>query len=82
MLRLANVYSENAKGESDPDIALVLCHDTEVSLSQARKAAKLTEERSILQKIASIYIDLGRMLEIRGRVNEAQDFYKKAEKLG
>ncbi|KAF9361005.1 hypothetical protein BGX34_007376 [Mortierella sp. NVP85] len=82
MLHLANVYLENASRENDPNITLVLCHDTEVSLSQARKAVRLTEDRTIREEIASIHIELGRLLENRGHMNEAQDFYKKAEKLG
>jgi hypothetical protein len=39
-LELANIYLDNARKATDPYITLVLCHDTEVSLSQAKKVSK------------------------------------------
>jgi hypothetical protein len=81
-LELANVYLENANSASDANISLVLCHDTEVSLSQARKAIKHTENQSLVDGIAAAYIDLGTLLERRGHGTGAQASYKKAEKLG
>jgi hypothetical protein len=81
-LRLANVYLENAYNEDDEDIALVLCHDTEVSLSQARKAVKRTEDQNVIEEIATAYMNLGNLLESQHRPREAQAIYMKAEKLG
>lgn len=81
-LKLANVYLENACNVSDLEIALVLCHDAEVSLSQAKKTAKNGDNRSVLDGIATAYIGLGKLLETRGHGNEAQVSYKKAIKLG
>jgi hypothetical protein len=81
-LELANVYLENANNASDADISMVLCHDTEVSLSQARKAIKHSENQSLVDGIVTAYTDLGRLLERRGHGTEAQISYKKAEKLG
>lgn len=81
-LRLANVYLEKASGEEDPDIALVLCHDTEVSLSQARKGIKYNGGNTVIDGIATAYIDLGKLLESRGHVNGAQISYQKAARLG
>ncbi|KAF9349015.1 hypothetical protein BGX34_002105, partial [Mortierella sp. NVP85] len=81
-LELANVYLENANNASDANISLVLCHDTEVSLSQAKKAAKYSENQALIDGIAAAYVDLGKLLERRGHGNEAQSSYKKAEKLG
>lgn len=78
-LKLANVYLEKARDEDDPHIALVLCNDTEVSLSQAVKRAK---NHTVIKGIVETYADLGRLLESRGRSNEARDIYKKAAKLG
>ncbi|KAK3808650.1 MAG: quinon protein alcohol dehydrogenase-like superfamily [Benniella sp.] len=78
VLRLANVYLENARKESDPNIALVLCYDTEVSL----KKAKHTEDKGIREGIASIYIGLGELLSAQGHREEARAFYKKSEKWG
>jgi hypothetical protein len=79
VLHLANVYLENARKESDPDIALVLCYDTEVSL---KKAAKHTEDKGMREGIASIYIGLGELLSTQDHRDEAQAFYKKSEKWG
>src|SRR4051812_21610366 len=81
-LELANIYLEHAGKTQDTGIALVLCHDTEVALSQAKKGAKHGDAQTMRQGIASGYIGLGRVLEMRGRRNEAQAIYKKAEKLG
>lgn len=82
VLNLANIYLENAGKAQDPDLALVLCHDTEVSLSKAKKSAKRTEDSAARHEIAVAYIGLGRVLDSRGRAREAQESYKKAEKLG
>lgn len=81
-LHLAKIYLENAGKEQDPDIALVLCHDTEVSLSQAKKAARHTENRTLHEGISTAYIDLGNLLHNHGRRSEANAIYKKAEKSG
>jgi len=81
-LDLANIYLDYAGKVQDPDIALVLCHDTEVSLFQAKRAAKHGHDQAVRQGIATAYIGLGRVLEIRGHRGEAQSLYKKAEKLG
>jgi len=81
-LKLANVYLDNAYSEDDSDIALVLCHDTEISLSQAKKAVKRTEDQSVIEEIATAYMDLGHLLENQGHPNEAKVSYKKAGKLG
>ncbi|KAK3810958.1 MAG: hypothetical protein J3Q66DRAFT_390885, partial [Benniella sp.] len=80
VLDLANVYLENARKAVDPNIALVLCHDTEVSLSQVKRAAKHTNDTHMREDIASIYTELGDFLDTQGRKNEAQAFYKKSVK--
>ncbi|KAK3821774.1 MAG: hypothetical protein J3Q66DRAFT_438547 [Benniella sp.] len=81
-LELANVYLETAFNASDSDITLVLCHDTEVSLSQARKSVKHDKNPTVIQGVATAYIGLGKLLESRGHVSGAQASFKKAEKLG
>jgi len=81
-LRLANVYLENACNADDADIALVLCHDTEVSLSNAKKTARRIDDQSVIKEIGTAYMDLGDLLNIRGCPNEAKISYMKAEKLG
>src|SRR4051812_17043387 len=82
ILDLANVYLENARNAQDPDIALVLCHDTEVSLAPVKRTAKHTEDKSIHEKIATVYIELGDLLGDKGHQDEAKAFYKKSEKWG
>ncbi|KAF9945701.1 hypothetical protein BGZ65_010466, partial [Modicella reniformis] len=80
-LELANVYLENANKTKDLNITLVLCHDTETSLSQARKGAKRDEHQAVREGVTTAYIGLGRVLENRGHLIEAQASYKKAEKM-
>jgi hypothetical protein len=81
-LHLANVYLENARNADDPSIALVLCHDTELTLPQVKRAAKHSEDTTMHERIASIYIVLGEVLETHHRKTEAQAFYKKSIKWG
>jgi len=80
VLRLANVYLENARQETDATIALVLCHDAEVSLSQVKRAAKHTKDKDMREGIASIYNGLGDLLDNQGCGSEAQAFYNKSAK--
>ncbi|KAK3821793.1 MAG: hypothetical protein J3Q66DRAFT_427579 [Benniella sp.] len=82
VLELANVYLENAFNAKDPDIALVLCHDTETSLSHAKKVAKNTHNRTVTEGISTTYISLGKLLESRGLVSGAHASFTKAKKLG
>ncbi|KAF9363411.1 hypothetical protein BGX34_004194 [Mortierella sp. NVP85] len=81
-LDLVHIYLENASQASQSDIALVLCHDAEVALTQAKKAAKRNKDQAVLHGIAVAYIGLGKELDNRGRSCEAQESYKKAEKWG
>jgi hypothetical protein len=80
-LQLANIYLENASSVQDLDIVLVLCHDAEVSLTQARKGARHSDPIT-REGIGHAYISLGRVLNSRGHVDEAKASYKKAEKWG
>lgn len=81
-LKLANIYLDNASKTDDPYIALVLCHDTEASLSQAKRTSKRLKVQDVSEGVANAYIELGRLLEARGRSDEAQACYKKGEKVG
>jgi hypothetical protein len=81
-LELANIYLETAFNATDSDIALVLCHDTEESLSQARRSVKHDKNPTVIKGIATAYIGLGKLLESRGHVGGAQESFKKAGKLG
>jgi hypothetical protein len=82
VLDLANVYLENARQAVDLNIALVLCHDTEVSLAHVKRAAKHTEDKIMHERIATVYIGLGELLDSKGHQSEAKAFHKKSEKWG
>jgi hypothetical protein len=81
-LELANIYLENAHKATDPYVALTLCHDTEVSLSEAKGPSKRHELQVVREGVAAAYVKLGRLLNTHGRRDEAHACYKKAEKLG
>jgi hypothetical protein len=81
-LDLAKLYLDNACKTRDPDIALVLCHDTEVSLSDAKRPTRRAEDVAVRKRIGAVYLDLGKLLYSRGHHGEAQASFKKAEKLG
>ena len=80
-LELANAYLETAFNATDSDIALVLCHDTEVSLSQAKKSAKQDKNPTATEGVATAYVGLGKLLEQLRHTTGAQASFKKAEKL-
>jgi hypothetical protein len=87
-LELTYIFLENASKTNDQDIALVLCHEAEVTISQAKsgtkKPALLKDANDQIARggIATAYIDLGKLLHSRGYQDEAQASYKKAEKWG
>ncbi|KAF9347395.1 hypothetical protein BGX34_003172, partial [Mortierella sp. NVP85] len=88
-LELTNVYLENAYKTKDSNIALVLCHDAEVALSQAKSINKKhpthpkdAEHQMLYGRTAAAYIDLGKLLERQGYQVESQAIRKKAEKWG
>ncbi|KAF9353420.1 hypothetical protein BGX34_011575, partial [Mortierella sp. NVP85] len=74
------MYLNNAYDECDPNIALVLCHEIEASLVQAKKAAKQDNHVS-KGEIGTAFISLGRLLEDLNHP-EADTIRKKGEKLG
>ncbi|KAK3816653.1 MAG: hypothetical protein J3Q66DRAFT_441040 [Benniella sp.] len=82
VIHLTNIYLENAAKSTDPEIVLVLCHDTEVSLAHVKKAAKNNNDKTMSERIAAVYVDLGDVLDDQGHRDEAQAFYKKSEKWG
>ena len=87
-LELTNLYLENAYKTTDHDISLVLCHDAEVALSQAKDAKKLssypgeTSYQALRDGVAAAYIDLGKLLERKGYPDVGQTISRKAEKWG
>jgi hypothetical protein len=82
ILDLASVYLDNARNAADPTIALVFCHDTEISLSQVKKVAKRIDDKAMHERIATTYVSLGDLLNSQNHRAEAQAFYKKSEKWG
>ncbi|KAG0220995.1 hypothetical protein BGX31_010315 [Mortierella sp. GBA43] len=88
-LDLANLYLHNAYSIHDHKLALVLCHDAEVALSQAKKANKKypahpddARYQAIREGVAMAYVDLGKYLDRRGYPTEAMALCRKAEKWG
>ena len=77
-LQLANIYLDNAHQATDPHLALVLCHDTEVSLSQAKKSFKRMKVPDVRPGIAIAYDKLGELLDGYRLHEEAEAFRKKA----
>ncbi|KAI8355188.1 hypothetical protein B0O80DRAFT_507024 [Mortierella sp. GBAus27b] len=82
LLELANAFLGSASKVQDRGVVLELCHEAEVTLSQAKKLAKRSEDKSGRQRIALAYIGLGKVLENYQHPSEAADIYKRAEKLG
>jgi hypothetical protein len=88
-LELCNAYLDCAFNTTDRDIALLLCHDADLALSQAKSAEKRfpnhLKDNSYLtwrRGIATAYIDLGKLLELQGYGDEASLMCKKTEKWG
>lgn len=81
-LDLASLYLENACRSTDPETILVLCYDTEVSLSHAKKTARKSGDESMNGLIATIHVDLSDLLDKQGHREEATAFRKKSEKWG
>jgi hypothetical protein len=88
-LELTNLYLENAYKIADHDIALVLCHEAEVALSQAKSANKKihappedTHYQVLRDGVAAAYIDLGKLLERKGYLDASHSICKKAAKWG
>jgi len=80
-LDLANLFLENAYKSMDPEIVLVLCHETETSLSRAKKVARRTKIESMNGCIATLYGGLCDLLDRHGHRGEAAEFRKMAENL-
>ncbi|KAK3828314.1 MAG: hypothetical protein J3Q66DRAFT_394610 [Benniella sp.] len=81
-MELARVCLEDANQIKGAKIPLVLCHATEVSLSQAKRTAKHADDPTLKDGIVNAYIGLGKLLHDRGRHVDAQASFKKAQKLG
>lgn len=78
-LELAKAYLGRARNTKESDVALLLCHDTKLSLSSAKKATKHSKNRELCKEIASTYTGLGDVWKANGHLNKAQACYKKAQ---
>jgi hypothetical protein len=74
--------SQSDCNTNDLGVALMTCPDTGAAPSQSKKVVVRTEDRTTLEEIATAIIDLGKLLERRGRCNEAYVSYENGEKLG
>jgi hypothetical protein len=81
-LELANAFLGSANKVQDRGVVLVLCHETEVTLTRAKKVAKRSDDKDGRQRIGSTYIGLAKVLESYGHPTEAAEFYRNAAKLG
>ncbi|KAK3810142.1 MAG: WD40-repeat-containing domain protein [Benniella sp.] len=88
-LELSNLYLENAYRTKDQDIVLVLCHEVEAALSQAKSASKKLHTQSgdaqyqaMRDGVATAYVDLNKLLERQGHPDVALAIMKKAVKWG
>ncbi|KAG0216866.1 hypothetical protein BGX31_000443, partial [Mortierella sp. GBA43] len=88
VLQLTDVYLDNASRANNNNVALVLCHNAEAALSQAKGSSKKSStppsdnEQPMQERIAIAYYNLGKLLEDYGHRDEAEAFYKKCKKLG
>ncbi|KAF9346556.1 hypothetical protein BGX34_003804, partial [Mortierella sp. NVP85] len=76
------MYLECVGRTQDSELSMVFCHDTEVLLHYAKKAAKHADDQTLHQRVANAYVGLARALGILRRDTEAKAIYKKAEKMG
>jgi hypothetical protein len=88
-LELSNLYLENAYKTGDHDIVLVLCHEAEAALSQAKSASKKlyiqpgdAEHQAMRDGVATAYVDLNKLLERQGHPDVAHAISKKGAKWG
>ncbi|KAF9352632.1 hypothetical protein BGX34_012059, partial [Mortierella sp. NVP85] len=83
VVKLCNIYLENATriaGKNDEhDIALALCHNAEVALSQAKSPNK---KYPLRDEIAAAYTNLSKLLDQLGHQVESRVFLNKAVKWG
>lgn len=88
VLDLCNIYLDNASRTEDRSVALVLCHDAEIALNQAKKASKKhpspndVEHQALRDKVATAYTKLGKLMDDHELQDKAKIFYKKTEKWG
>ncbi|KAF9353765.1 hypothetical protein BGX34_011392 [Mortierella sp. NVP85] len=81
-LRLSNIYLENAAkvvdNVNDHDIALMLCHNTEVTLAQLTN--KKTGYKTVLVEVVAAYNNLSNLLKRLGYTAESQKLLNKTDK--
>ncbi|KAG0244248.1 hypothetical protein BGX31_009529 [Mortierella sp. GBA43] len=82
ILDLASVLVENAFKTTDENIALVLCQHAEVALSQVKDGTDEPsdhENQVLREKIATVYYNIGKLLEDLDHPDAARMFFKKSE---
>jgi hypothetical protein len=81
-LELASIYMDNSSKAKDPGVVLVLCHDTDVALFQAKRHIKPDKNPILAKKIAKAYVDLGHLLMDHRQAKGAQASFRRARRLG
>ncbi|KAG0219001.1 hypothetical protein BGX31_011435, partial [Mortierella sp. GBA43] len=84
VLQLTSIYLENATRVdiSHSNVALVLFHNAEVALDQAKRSSTPSldpDEQDMQKKIAAAYHNLGKLLEDHGLRDQAVAFYNKCK---
>jgi len=82
VLRLSNIYLADAArvvdNNNDHDIALMLCHNAEVTLSQVTN--KKAGYKAVLGEVIAAYNNLSNLLKQLGYTAESQKLLNKTEK--
>lgn len=85
-LQLANFYLENAHKLTENSIVQVLCHDAELAITHASRAArwapKYAKDLDLRKNVAAAYSELANLQAVSGQLEKAQASKKHAEELG
>ncbi|KAI8346090.1 hypothetical protein B0O80DRAFT_431109 [Mortierella sp. GBAus27b] len=80
-------FLESASKTIDNDVVLVLCHHAEAALSRMKRPTKKAsastdpKDQALRERMAAAYFDLGKLMDNQEYQEEAEAFYKKAQKM-
>ncbi|KAG0214598.1 hypothetical protein BGX31_001053, partial [Mortierella sp. GBA43] len=87
VLELTTVFLDGANRTIDHDVLQVLCHQAEAALSRMKRRTKKIvastdpKDQALCERIASAYLELGRLMDNQDCREEAEAFYAKAKKV-
>ncbi|KAI8345079.1 hypothetical protein B0O80DRAFT_431879 [Mortierella sp. GBAus27b] len=80
-LEVTLAHLDNARNATDPTVALVFCHETEMSLYKLQSTTRfIANQKPIYMEIKKIYIGLGEVLDAHGHSGVAQAYYKESRR--